>query len=194
MPCSELVGVGDHEIERGVEAAQAIEIHAGELDRRHLARLEQLREVRQRPERDVFQVGRTAQRRRRARSKRLRRAIEARARHDRAEVQRRRDVRVDVDLPQLRVAGQVLVDAGEDLLPLLLGELEAGDRQRLFQHGGGDARGLLVLQPGPQHAGQQGRRQADGREVADESSSACHGLRHTAPMLSEQGQISIFEI
>ena len=89
----QFVGVGDDEVERGVEAAETIEIHARELDRRHLTRLEQLREVRERPERDVFEVGGTAQRRRRARAEWLRRAIEPRARHDRAEVQRRRDVR-----------------------------------------------------------------------------------------------------
>ena len=186
----QFVGVGDDEIERGVEAAEAIEIHAGQLDRRHLARLEQLREVRERPERDVLEAGGAAQRRRRAGAQRLHRAIEPRARHERAVVERRRNVRIDRDLPQVGVAREVLVDAGEHLLPLLVGEIEPGDGERVLEHRVGDALGLDLLDPRPQHAGQERRRQADAREIGDESSSGGGRVGHTRQMLSPDGGLT----
>ena len=176
----EIVGERDNEVQHRVIAFEAIEVHARELDAGHLMRLEQMREVRHRPEGDVFEVRGTAHRWRRARAKRLCRPIEARAGHQRAVVQRRRDVRIDVDLAQVRITREVLVGAAQQLLALFLGEVEPRDGQRIFQHRRGDAPGPFFLKLCPEHAGQQRRRQADSRKIGDEPSSGGGGCRHTS--------------
>ena len=190
----QFVGVRHDEVQRGVEAAETVEIHARELDRGHLTSLEQLGEMGERPERGVFEVGGTLQRRRRARAEWLRHAIEPCARHDGAEVHRRRDVGVDRDLPQIRVARQVLVHAVEDLLALFVGEVEARHREGILEHRAGDVRGVLLLHAGPQDAWEERGGQAGAREVREESPSGCGRIRHTTRMLppgKEKGRRSL---
>src|SRR5207245_2044349 len=105
----QIVGERDDEVQRGVVALETIEIHPSELDGSDLTRLQQMREMREGPERDVLEIGRATERRRCAGAKWLLRAIEPRAGDNRAVVQRRRDVRVDVNLTEVGVPGEVLI-------------------------------------------------------------------------------------
>ena len=79
----------DHVVQQRVVAMQPREIHVGQLERGDLLGANQLAEVAQRPERDVFEVRRTPHARRRAQADRLPRLVHRHARHERAEVERR---------------------------------------------------------------------------------------------------------
>ena len=81
-------------------------------------RANQLGEMAHRPERGVLEVGRTLQRGRRAQAERQLRLVDLDARHERAEVKRRRDVVGDVDRANLLVARQVLVRGVDHRLQL----------------------------------------------------------------------------
>src|SRR5207302_366309 len=84
----EVVGEGDDEVQQRVVAVKPIETHARQLDRRDLARFDEMSEVRDRPERRVFEISWTPQRARRTRAERTRRPIEPRAGNERTVVER----------------------------------------------------------------------------------------------------------
>ena len=88
----------DDVVQQAVVAVQPREVHLGQLERGHLPRAHQLGEMPHRPERHVLEIRRALHRRRRAQTERLLRLVDLDARHDRAEVKRRRDVVRDVDL------------------------------------------------------------------------------------------------
>ena len=82
----ELVGHGDDEVEGRVVAIKALDVHARQLDGADLPGFQQLREVRERPERDIFQVGGTMDGRCCARTEGTFDPIELGTRHQRAVV------------------------------------------------------------------------------------------------------------
>src|SRR5262249_30078636 len=55
-------------------------------------------------------------------------------RHERIEVERRRDLGIDMNAAELFVPLEVLVDAVENLPLLVFGEIEAGHRKRVLEH------------------------------------------------------------
>src|SRR5438067_12932531 len=98
-----------------------------------------------------------------------------------------------MNAPQLGVALEILVHAVQHLLALLVGELEAGDRERVLEHRARDARRALLLQLRPQHTRQERRRQAGGGEIRDElPSRRGRWLRHTRrDYRAERGKLGI---
>ena len=170
----------DHVVQLRVVAMEARQIHLGELDRRDLARAHQLREMTDRPERDVLEIRRTLHRRRGAQAKRQLRPIHLDARHDRAEVKRRRHVVRDVDGSQLLVAREILIGGVDHALQVGLGELEAGQLHRVRHHRRGDLLRAGVLHPRPQNAGRQRPAKAHAREVREEASPRFIQVRHAA--------------
>jgi len=166
----QIVGERHDAIERRVQALQPIEIHRGELDRRHLPRFDQVGQRRDRPERDVLEIRRPPHGVRRARPERSGRAIEPRAGHKRAEVQRRRDLVVDVHRAERAITIEALVDAGQHACLILVADVQPRHRERVAKHVARDATCALLLQLGPEDARQQRRRQAEAREAGDESS------------------------
>ena len=145
----------DDVVQLGVVAVQPREVHLGQLDRRDLPGAQELGEMADRPERDVFEIRGTLHRRRGAEAERQLRPVHLDARHERAEVKRRRDVVGDVDRAHLLVAREVLVRGVDHRLQLGLGELEAGQLHRVGDHRERDLLLARVLHAGPQDAGRE---------------------------------------
>ena len=103
----------DDTSELWIVAFQSAEIHFGQLDRLHLPGTNQLRELRDRPERHVLEVLEARHVTWLAGAKWMSCAIDLHPRHDWIEVKRWRDFIVQGDLVQRLVSRQILVDAFE---------------------------------------------------------------------------------
>lgn len=124
----ERVGEGHDTVEKWIVPVESLEVHLRQLDRRDLSGSHELREMRQRPESDVFELGGTADGRRVAHPERPDFAVETCPWHDRAEVHRWSDGVVDLDRAQRLVALEVAVQSLHHFFALLVGERETGYR------------------------------------------------------------------
>src|SRR6185369_15823553 len=119
-----------------VETLETREVHLRELDRRDLARLDEGRERRDVREREVFEVRRPRESRRRGRiGQRDGLGLEARrpdlhARQEWREDERRRDRVVERGLPRVLVPVELLADALAHHLELRIREVEPDDAPR----------------------------------------------------------------
>ena len=128
--------------------------------------------MRDRPEGDVFQIGGPLHRRR-AEVERFARAVDRHAGHERAEVERRRDVVRDVEIcAPVCVAVQVLIRRLEHGPLLLVGAGNAAESERVGEHGLGDALRARLLKLRPQDARQERAAETYAGEAGEKAAPA----------------------
>jgi hypothetical protein len=139
----------DHTLEFGPVLFQPVDVHAREIEGGHSTRLQQPRQSRDRPEGELLQVGRDAVDFRRASAPHPSHDLGGLTRRDGLEVERRGHTVGYLHLTDRLEAAQVLVQALQHELALLVGELESRNRLRLIEHLLRNARLLLLLQSRP---------------------------------------------
>ena len=152
---SPLRGEGDDAVEDGVVALETIQVHRRELDGADLAGFDQPREMGQRPESHLLEVGRASYSVGHTGSKRPLGWVYDHPRDQWVEVHRWRDAIVDLDVTDLVEACEAFVDALDHRLLFLVGELQAGEPGGFPDHLDGDSLGALLLDPPPQKAGKE---------------------------------------
>ncbi len=181
-----IVEEGDDVVEQVVVAVQPCQIHLGQLERRHLPRLQQLRKVTHRPERGILEVRRSLDRRRLAERERNRGTTHGHAGCDRAEMKRRRHVVGNVNRAEFLIALEILVGGIHERFLLVFGHLDAGQLQRVRDHRDGDHVGSGVLHPRPHHARRERRAEAGAGERGHESSSVFVESGHCDMLLGSE--------
>ena len=150
-----VVEEGDDVVEDRVVTMETREIHLRQFDRCHLTRAQQLAEIAQRPERDVFEIRGPLHRRNRTQPERQPRLADVHAGHNRAEVERRRHIRRNVQLAQFLVAGEVAIRRLDEGLLLLFADVNTRQLQRIVDHRQRHALGAGVLHARPQNPGHE---------------------------------------
>ena len=157
---------------------QPRQVHVGQLHRRHLSGADELPEVTNGPERDVLEVGRARDRRRRAQPKHRRRRADGEARHDRTEMKWRRHVRWNVEVADLLEAGQIAIRPFDKGGALLFAQVYPRHGERIGDHGQRDALCARILHPRPEDAWRQGRAKPRPGKMGHESPSRLVDVLH----------------
>ncbi len=122
-----------HAVELGVVLMQTRQIHLRQLDRGHLLRLEQLRQVRNRQEGGIFQTAGTLERQDLAEAHRGALPIHFHSRYQWAEVKRWRHIVRDLHSVQRRDAAAVLGHGLQHRRKFYVGKFKTGEGRGRFQ-------------------------------------------------------------
>src|SRR5262249_32275092 len=116
----------------------------------------------------------------RAHAKRLSGFVDRHAGNQRTEVKRRRHVIRNLNLSECLVSPEAVVHGSEHGLFIFIRELQAGRRERQFQHLLGHLLCALLLHAGPQYSRQQRPSESDGGKVTDKTSASLFEILHMA--------------
>jgi hypothetical protein len=166
-----VVEKADDVVQLAVVAVQPREVHLGQLERRDLPGSNQLAETPNRPEGDVLEIRRPFHRWGGAEPEGKSCLADFHAWHDRTEMEWRRDVVRDVNLPDVGVLREITIRTGDHFLALVLGQLDARQLQGVRDHFERDRLGSGVLHSGPDNPGGQRRTEADTGEIGHETAA-----------------------
>ena len=169
----QVVGKRHDTVQQVVVPPEPVQIHLGQLGRCDLPCLDEPRQMGDRPEGHILEIRRPGHLGRGTWPERAADAVQLGTGDERAVVHRRRDVIGNLNLPERLVPLETPVEPLDHLVDLLVRELEPGDCEGLCDHGGRDPKFLvalsLVLDRGPEHAGQQRGRETGAREVREKA-------------------------